>query len=220
MKTLWPLFVGILSIPASLPWFCSCSTARSLPSDAGTERDTTHDTGTEGEEDTEPGSACPSVQPGNGEACGPEGLACEYGSATVVECDALAHCSGGRWYIDLPTAGDPVCDAGSAAQCPSSMASVPIGQPCSPYELACDYPQGRCACSVRSVLAGPDAAALATWICPSTSVGCPAPRPRLGTACAAHLECDYGTCAIPGADFQTCTNGMWSEQSVNCPGGS
>jgi hypothetical protein len=150
--------------------------------------------------------------------CGPQGLVCEYGTATVQACDTVASCNGGRWQVTAPDPGGPLCAALPTIQCPSSRATVPLGQHCTPLGLACDYAEGRCACDVRTGTAG-DAAAEATWICPSPEPACPLPRPRLGTTCSKEgLECDYGTCAIPGATAETCTGGIWVEAAFKCAG--
>ncbi len=164
-------------------------------------------------------AACPASTPAGGAACGPQGLACEYGTATVAACDTVAICNGGRWEVSPPNPGGLSCMAGSAAQCPSSFATVPVGQSCTPLGLCCDYPQGRCACDVRGGVPVADASAAATWICPSPDPGCPLPRVRLGAPCAHEgLECDYGTCAIPGATAQTCSGGLWVATPAACPG--
>jgi hypothetical protein len=102
--------------------------------------------------------------------------------------------------------------------CPSSFAGVPRNAHCSPYGLYCDYPQGRCACAVA---AGPeplDASAAAEWICQDPQASCPQPRPPLGSACTQEgLQCDYGSCSIPGGTGEQCTGGIWVEAPVPCP---
>jgi len=203
---------GLLVVTAACS-ACSSSSASPGASDAG-------DAGRlrDGGDSGAPAMGCPSALPGAGEACGPQGLVCEYGASNVVVCDPLATCNGGRWELTTPGLDAGVCVSGPASECPASMATVPIGQHCAPFDLDCDYPEGRCACSVRSLMLGPDAAAEATWICPDPASSCPAPRARLGTPCAATgLSCDYGSCAIPGADFQSCLGGVWVENSVSCP---
>jgi hypothetical protein len=163
------------------------------------------------------GPACPTTAPPQGSACGPQGLACEYGTATTVECDTVATCNGGRWEIALPTMTKSLCQSGPASECPSSFAAVPLGQRCDVYPLPCDYPEGRCACTVREGPTVTDASAMATWICPSPDPGCPLPRARLGAPCTSSDACDYGTCAIPGATAEACTDNLWVAQSAACP---
>jgi len=164
------------------------------------------------------GTGCLAAAPGDGTMCGPQGLVCEYGTATVEACDTVASCNGGRWQVTAPSPGGLLCKSGPATECPASMAMVPLGQHCTPLALVCDYPEGRCACDVRTGTAT-DASAQATWICPSPRPGCPTPRPRLGSSCSKEgLECDYGTCAIPGATAETCTGGAWVEAAFKCGG--
>jgi hypothetical protein len=160
--------------------------------------------------------SCPTVAPTEGSACGPQGLACEYGSAAVETCDTVATCNGGRWVVAAPSSSDATCQTGTAAQCPGWLQGV--GQHCDDYAVNCDYPQGRCSCTTRMSPTVTDASAQATWICPSPDPSCPLPRPRVGTPCSSSVECDYGTCAIPGATAQTCTGGVWTEASTACPG--
>jgi hypothetical protein len=164
-----------------------------------------------------PVPACAETAPQQGSACGPQGLACEYGTATTQQCDTVATCNGGRWEVAVPTMTKSACQSGPASDCPSSFTTVPVGQHCDDYGVVCDYPQGRCACTVRDSPTVYDAEAQATWICPSPNSGCPLPRPRLGTPCTAGLECDYGTCAIPGATAEACTDNVWTEESTACP---
>jgi hypothetical protein len=168
-------------------------------------------------------SPCPASPPGDGSACGPQGLTCEWGSSPVSDCDTVALCNGGRWQVTPHAPGSADCggtglDGGT---CPASFASVPRQQHCSPYGLNCDYPEGRCGCAVP---AGPgfpaDASAVAEWLCQDPAPGCPQPRPRLGSACSATqdgLQCDYGSCAIPGGTSETCAGGIWIEGGVACP---
>jgi hypothetical protein len=186
----------------------ACSSSGSPPADAGTP-----ETGTP----VAAAIGCPGAAPSQGGACGPQGIACEYGTAATLECNTLATCNGGRWEVVVPDMTKSACQNGPAADCPASFMAVPVGEHCDVYEVACDFPQGRCACTVRQSPTVTDASAQATWICPSPGSGCPLPRPDLGTACTGSAECDYGTCAIPGATAQTCTNGVWTEEGTACP---
>jgi hypothetical protein len=91
---------------------------------------------------------------------------------------------------------------------------------CDTFGGWCDYPQGRCACTVQA--GGPallDASAVSIWICQDPSApGCPTPRPRLGSPCSQDgLTCDYGACDIPGGIGETCNGGIWIQAGVACP---
>jgi hypothetical protein len=182
---------------------------------------TSSDGGPGGEGGDEAGGAspCPSTSPGDGSACAPQGLTCEWGSSTVQDCDTVAFCNGGRWQVTSPGPGGLDCKPGPAAMCPSSFTSVPRESHCSPYGLYCDYAQGRCACAVP---AGPgfpaDASAAAVWLCQDPAAGCPQPRPLLGSACSQEgVQCDYGACTIPGGNGETCQGGVWIEGGIACP---
>ena len=164
-------------------------------------------------------SPCPGSPPGDGSACGPQGLTCEWGASPVEACDEVALCNGGRWQVTAQGPGGLDCMPGASGTCPSSFASVSRESHCSPYGLYCDYPQGRCACTVA---AGPgfpaDASAAALWLCQDPAPGCPEPRPLLGSACAQEgLQCDYGSCDIPGGTAEACQGGLWTEAGVACP---
>jgi hypothetical protein len=164
-------------------------------------------------------SPCPASPPGDGSACGPQGLTCEWGSSPVQDCDTVALCNGGRWQVTPHDPGGLDCGGGPQGMCPSSYASVPRAAHCSPYGSYCDYPEGRCACTVP---AGPgfpaDASAVAEWVCQDAQSGCPRPRPPLGSTCAQNgLQCDYGACSIPGGNAETCQGGLWIEGGVACP---
>ncbi|HEY8038705.1 MAG TPA: hypothetical protein VIF15_02890 [Polyangiaceae bacterium] len=164
-------------------------------------------------------SPCPASPPSSGSACAPQGLSCEWGSSTVQSCDTVAFCNGGRWQVTAPNPGGLDCGGGPQGQCPGSFAAVPRQTHCSPYLLACDYPQGRCACTIPAAGAQPaDASAVAEWLCQDPAAGCPQPRPPLGSPCAQEgLDCDYGACTIPGGNAETCHGGIWTEGGVACP---
>jgi hypothetical protein len=102
--------------------------------------------------------------------------------------------------------------------CPATYFSVPRMSHCTPYGGWCDYPQGRCACTVQAGGVPLDASAEATWICQDPQGGCPIPRPRLGTVCPQEgLTCDYGACDIPGGVAENCAGGIWTQAGVACP---
>jgi hypothetical protein len=197
---------------------CSSSSA-SGAAGPGSDGGKGQDAGDAGESDGAGGTACLASAPKDGSMCGPQGLVCEYGTATVEACDTVATCNGGRWQVVGPGPGGLLCMSGPASECPASLSTVQVGAHCSPLALVCDYPDGRCACDVRTGAPVTDASAQATWICPSPDPSCPMPRPRLGAACSSEgLSCDYGTCAIPGATAERCTGGIWVQAVTKCGG--
>jgi hypothetical protein len=206
-----------------VPWLASGAVAAAFACGGATGSlggGTGSDGGASGDGGTGGGtSPCPITPPGDGSDCGPQGLTCEWGGATVQDCDTLALCNGGRWQVTAPGPGGLDCKPGTLAMCPASFPSVPREAHCSPYGLYCDYAQGRCACTVP---AGPgfpaDASAVAEWLCQDPAAGCPQPRPLLGSVCSQEgLQCDYGACTIPGGNAETCQGGLWTEGGMACP---
>jgi hypothetical protein len=163
-------------------------------------------------------SPCPAHLPPVGTSCSQAGLECEYGTNPVQSCDFVATCTQSIWQIQSPSTSAN-CSISPAPTCPSSFSSVPQGSHCgSLYGLICNYPQGRCECTVSGGLVPLDASAVATWQCQDPSVGCPIPRAPLGSACTQpNLNCDYGACFIQGGSAETCTNGVWKQSFVACP---
>lgn len=159
------------------------------------------------------GTACPFTCPKTGAPCVP--LECEYGTSPILECDAIFTCNG-TWAADT-RGGDPMYCSPSTSGCPATRASVPVGAACSPSNLECDYPGGRCACTISR--GGPvrlDAGA--EWICDTPMGDCPQPRPRVGTSCTSPGKtCDYGACTLPGGDALECTDGRWQPHQMPCP---
>jgi hypothetical protein len=109
-----------------------------------------------------------------------------------------------------------------APGCPATFASVPQGSTCPTNGLLCDYPQGRCACTVP--LSGPpvitiDGSVPIYWACQNPGqTGCPLPRALLGTACTqSGLFCNYGGCTVPGGSSEQCTGGVWKPVLTPCP---
>lgn len=185
------------------------------PSDGGT------DTGASGDSAVDTGGSyatCPASIPIADSACAFEGVKCEYGSNPTVSCNAVAQCQGGRWSIMVPPPGGCIPEPNPPA-CPPTFASVPRGASCSAaYPTFCSYPEGQCGCTVATGPYPMDASAAAIWICDSPKVGCPRPRPRLGTACAsAGMVCDYGSCTLPTGVQLECTGGVWTEGFAPCP---
>jgi len=151
--------------------------------------------------------ACPATVPTQGAPCTPRGAAslCEYGEDPWFDCNTIAYCdSQGGWYLVAPS--EPDCPTTLPSGCPASFAearsggqdacaSAPDGQ------LNCLYPEGYCLCTAAGLTCSAPAAA-----------GCPAARPRAGTACS-------GPCTIWGrgtCDGQSmkCVCGTW--QPVQC----
>jgi len=160
---------------------------------------------------------CPTSAPASGGACTGT-LSCEYGGDPDVECDTLAVCVNGAWSVtDSPT--DGLCPTSPPGKngCPGSYSDVPVGQGCSGV-TECDYPQGRCGCTLQQggPAQFPDAGA--QWVCEQPTKGCPEPRPQAGTACDSSgvNECDYGSCALPGGVLMVCTNGTWGVEYTAC----
>jgi hypothetical protein len=159
---------------------------------------------------------CPAASPGQGGACGPQGLTCEWGSSPLLECDVVGTCNGGRW--EVTTVGPGECGPPPTGTCPSSFAAVPRGTHCSPDGLECTYPEGLCACAPTGGPPVVDASAITAWACQDPAPGCPQPRPRLGTPCSQDgQQCDYGACTIPGGTAEACQGGLWVESAVHCP---
>jgi hypothetical protein len=161
-----------------------------------------------------PGAACPVSCPPQGAPC--LALQCEYGTSPIMECNQLFNCDG-TWSADT-RGGDPKICSPSTAGCPATRASVPVGTACTPSGLECDYPDGRCACTISQF--GPvrmDAGS--EWICTSPQMGCPAARPLVGSACTTPGElCDYGGCELQGGVTLTCSSGRWQSTPTPCPG--
>jgi hypothetical protein len=75
----------------------------------------------------------------------------------------------------------------------------------------CDYPQGRCSCNSNLPSIN------VVWNCQSPQQRCPLPRPRLGSFCTVDgMQCDYGTCAVPGGTMETCSGGVWTQAMIAC----
>lgn len=154
------------------------------------------------------GGACPSNPPTQGAACATDQLACEYGSNPDPSCNQLYRCNAGAWQEQSSAT---ICLSQTA--CPTSYASVPLGQDCTSNGLACGYPQGECICTTSS---GGLQKPTPSWECFTPPEGCPNPRPDLGTSCASpDLQCDYGACS--GGIAVQCKSGVWTEVFTPCP---
>jgi hypothetical protein len=165
------------------------------------------------------GSSCPATAPANGAACTVSALSCEYGSDPNILCNTLARCQQGRWVVQTPQPGSQCPSPGIQKGCPSSFGQASQGNTCAPPGLECDYPQGRCACSLG--FGGPIQVDAGTghWSCEAPPKGCPQPRPRVGSACTvpSNLSCNYGACVLLGGVTMQCQGGIWVETPTACP---
>ncbi|HEX3345523.1 MAG TPA: hypothetical protein VHS09_13160, partial [Polyangiaceae bacterium] len=118
---------------------CGGATQGGLGGGTGSDGGAGHDDGGGTGGDGGGASPCPAAPPGDGAACGPQGLTCEWGASVVQDCDTLALCNGGRWQVTAPSPGGLDCGGGNppGGMCPSSFASVPRATHCSPYGLYC-----------------------------------------------------------------------------------
>ena len=196
-----------------LPLACGGSVANidGGPGDAGSDGTTPSDAApSDGSPapDSGPGGPCPGSPPTASAPCSDDGLECEYGSNPSPSCNQLFLCSNGAWTDET---AKQVCPPQS--DCPSSYASVPQNQTCSPENLACEYTEGTCICSH-----GAPVSQTPTWHCFPTQSGCPSPRPNIGDTCNApsSLSCNYGACN-GGVELQ-CKGGVWQQVEVPCPG--
>jgi hypothetical protein len=156
---------------------------------------------------------CPSSTPANGSACASSLLLCEYGSNPRWACDTVALCSSSGWQVSPPASDCPT---------PTCPTGVQPGASCDGAQSCDDSSASRTAfCSCVS--GGPvhsDGGPPGSWICTAAAPGCPAVRPRLGSACAEpNLDCDYGICAGPSGLDVMCSEGTWiqGKQTEPCP---
>ena len=153
---------------------------------------------------------CPTSAPAPGTLCtaAQAGLTCEWGTASVPECDPMATCTNGAWAF-APKAG---ADCAAESACPQTAPKS--GTSCTGLSgTYCDYDYGngatqyRCACT-----SGAEVSMLVSWICQDPGATCPMPRPRLGTACMSSAQvCGYGLCtSIPNGNQEGCPTGYGS----------
>ncbi len=165
-----------------------------------------------------PPTSCPRVEPRVGDPCGRPGLLCEYDrSGWEPGCSSLVQCDNKRTWTEHADPDEESCklrNAGLGASCPSGYGSAPRGSACT-SRVTCDYPEGRCACTVACV--DEHAAkqpASGVWKCDDAPDGCPHPRPTLGSPCATPgLRCSYEVCCT-GAEVE-CRDGAWWALLVN-----
>lgn len=137
-------------------------------------------------------------------------LSCEYGSNPDPSCNQSFACMGGVWVDQTSGVACP-----PQSDCPSSFASVPANQACTPESLTCAYPEGECICTQS--LGGVEKQT-PSWSCIPVVSGCPSPRPDVGTSCVAdpsNQQCDYGQCS--GGIALTCKAGVWQQVFTPCP---
>ncbi len=162
-------------------------------------------------------AACPATLPTE-QGCTAEGATCEYGNDRNPWCNDLRVCSGGRWAS--PIGGHCDRTAGEAASC--THAPEPGAACVVRATTTCDGENASCGC-VDPTLNGPDLRDASTqpiWTCVARSHGCPYPRARVGSACAAPgTTCDYGACAPNGFSLVCGTDGYWGATDSSCPRG-
>jgi hypothetical protein len=160
---------------------------------------------------------CPASLPATGSACAQSGASCEYGTSVLTSCNAIVECRQGTWQT--ATYPGPACPTGPNPQpCAQTFSGVPRGAVCGPEGTECVYTQGACTC--EPPVFGPpqplDGGPTTTWHCTDAPPGCPAIRPRLGTACSTpNMDCMYVECAFS----ETCSMGVWQAQPVACANG-
>jgi hypothetical protein len=146
------------------------------------------------------------------------GLLCEYGDDRDWNCNVVAHCKPGNTW-EMAASGNPMCPSpplGLGPGCPASHAAASQGNVCMQNEEVCSYPEGICVCQPGFTIGPgmPDASPPpSTWQCAMPSAGCPAFRPRIGSACSMpDLQCDYGVCGVPsGSAYQCDAAGYWTD---------
>jgi hypothetical protein len=155
--------------------------------------------------------ACPATLAAATGACPREGFVCEY-DVTWNACADRAECHGGAWQ---KVQNDCQVPPDTQKICPATRAAVPEGAACS-AEAACLFPEGRCDCTMSR--GGPvQIDGGRSWICVKPAAGCPAARPRLGSACETEaLTCNYGACSVTGGKLLACRGGNWQEDQVAC----
>ena len=161
---------------------------------------------------------CPVDAPGAGASCATDSrLTCEYGASLDPRCDVLAGCANGSWNVTGPSPSATCPAPPNDASCAATLAAVPRGSACPTADAECTYAAGRCACVPL-----PTDPSQARWVCDDPAVGCPQPRPRLGSACneADYAECaygEYGECSMPGGVMLECVSGYWTAGNPVCP---
>jgi len=159
---------------------------------------------------------CPAAEPTVGGACATGGVECEYGDSVYTACNRLYACGRELTWNKVNYGG--TCPSGmNPSVCAPSFASVTRGAECSAVGAACAYPEGACRCEYPGFGPPPpsDGGLKATWRCDDPPPGCPAHRPRVGSACSAPMSCMYVECAFE----ESCSMGYWHADPVGCANG-
>lgn len=172
-------------------------------------------------------SPCPSALPAAGDACTPNGVACEFEAGPAVDCRERAECTTQGW--------DPQGAPFDCAPSPLMPEACPEVQPNpgSPCDVdadprVCAYEVVMCGCT--NCLSG-NCSGSGAWACTEPAPApCPADPPQLGQSCfEPGLECSYGACWLeltgPADDssaafvttVRACSDGLWRELPLECP---
>jgi hypothetical protein len=158
---------------------------------------------------------CPNEAPAVGSPCTlqplqNENVQCEYGYVpSTLKCDPIFECVDGQWQ-QYPASSLGACTGAPGplpSSCPAAYGDVASGSLCPQVGVTCTYdPLHVCACEV--VGGGSGGAGSLAWECPTIGSGCPAQRPRLGTACTdtAGDDCTYYDACDPS---ESCWDGVW-----------
>ena len=156
-------------------------------------------------------TGCPTNPPTSNTPCTPVGEQCEYGTNPAAVCNQVAACAASGWVY---LAASSPCSTGTCPTTYPTTGSPDGGVDCDPKGLVCSYPEGTCGCEPPGSATTGDAGL--RWTCQPSQVGCPQPRPNIGTACgAASVTCNYGACA--GGLELTCKSGTWQPITTPCP---
>ena len=164
-------------------------------------------------------AACPGSVPASGSRCSEPGdLDCEYGTDWNPMCNAVAECWRGgsldsTWQLQAAATGSNSPCPTPTEPSPPCPVSLPVADSaCGPevMEILCPYAPVVCGCIQSGDGPAPDASG--NWICSSPGSGCPADRPRIGSACTDTSDndfCAYAVCGIGGVT--SCSGGVWME---------
>jgi hypothetical protein len=146
-------------------------------------------------------AGCPATYAEAQSAASCDTPSCSYPEGTCT-CYVGSGPSAGNYWSCLAPALPPGC--------PSTVAAAQSSTICSSNALRCYYPGGTCICFVSD--------AGSPWQCTVPEAGCPATRPRLGSACDPTLakECKYIPigCSSPTGHLlcvpSPCGGNLWS----------
>ena len=149
--------------------------------------------------------------------CSREGLICEFGADPSSPCNTLKICKDGQLQpLQVADSQCPTVNAGVGAACPGYEVTPPApdgGVACA-AGTTCDYPQGRCQCSVLAP------SLQVAWHCADPGAACSPVRPRLGQPCTQlDQTCAYQACGVtPSFGVESCDAGEWvAAPPVLCP---